>query len=236
MRPPGCSASPWPALSWARRPAPGSPGPLADRYGRIVVMKMAAAMFFVSSIGYGPRLGHRGLERIPCLGRHCHRRRQRDCAGLYRRSVACLLSRTSRLASATGDRRRHLCRTAVRLCAGPRGRRRRKAIVVRIAGLALDVHCCDCSFRCLCLSRQHDPGIAALSRSQETTGRGGRVLRGFVGNRPPVEQKDPRDRAERRRPNESAASAIWPGPPSAFSRSYGPASCCRHSSNSSASM
>src|ERR1700740_2873149 len=28
-------------------------GPLADRYGRIVVMKIAAAIFFVSSIGTG---------------------------------------------------------------------------------------------------------------------------------------------------------------------------------------
>ena len=40
-------------------------GPLADRYGRIAVMKIAAAIFFRQLDRDGSRLGYRGFEPVP---------------------------------------------------------------------------------------------------------------------------------------------------------------------------
>ena len=53
VRPPGCSALRSPARCLGSAIGAWFAGPLADRHGRIAVMKIAAAIFFVSSIGTG---------------------------------------------------------------------------------------------------------------------------------------------------------------------------------------
>jgi len=86
-------------------------GPLADRYGRIVVMKIAAAIFFASSIGTGLAWDIAALSIFRFLGGiavcgECNR------PGLYRRGVAGLIPGTSWLPSAARYRHRYLRRAA----------------------------------------------------------------------------------------------------------------------------
>ena len=164
-------------------------GPLADRYGRIAVMKIAAAIFFASSIGTGLAWDIVALSVFRFLGGTAIGAASviapAYIAEVSPASYRGRLGSLQQLAIVTGIFVALLCDYALATA----GRRSRKAVVVRTAGLALDVHCRGHSVRHLCLPRRHDPGIAALSGPQEAIRRSGRRTRRFVGNWPPVEEK-----------------------------------------------
>ena len=88
----------------------------------------------------GSGLRHVGLLGVALPRRHRRRRRERHRAGLHRRGGARADAGTARFPPAAGDRRRHLRRLlGVNDVIAARGRLARGPVLVRRAGVALDV-------------------------------------------------------------------------------------------------
>ena len=113
-------------------------GRLADKIGRIAVMKIAALLFLISAIGAGlsvqlrghqrrllPRTAQRCLDAggVPDHRRHRRRRGLRHRADVHRGDLAAAHPRAARLAATAGDRDGHLPVAGDRLSAGAFGRR-----------------------------------------------------------------------------------------------------------------
>ena len=114
-------------------------GPLADRYGRVQTMRVAAALLRDQRGGRGLRLRRVGPDPVARRGRHRRGRRFGDRADLHRRSLAGARARPARFAAAAGDRAGHLRLAAQRRLAGERRGWRVAAAVVRAWRVALDV-------------------------------------------------------------------------------------------------
>ena len=130
-------------------------GRLADKIGRLAVMKIAALLFLISAIGAGlsynfvgtnddhlPWTAERRLDAggLPDHRRHRRRRGLRHRADVHRGNLAAAHPRAARLAATVGDRDGHLPVAGDRLRAGGIGRWFRRSVVAGAGGLALDVH------------------------------------------------------------------------------------------------
>jgi MFS family permease len=140
-------------------------GPLADRYGRIAVMEIAAAIFLVSSIGTGLAWNIGALSVFRFFGGAAI-----GAASVIAPAYIAEVSPASyrgrfgslqQLAIVTGIFVALLSDYALASAAGGAEE------PLWFGMQALDVHCRSRSVRHLCHSRQHDSGIAALSGSQE---------------------------------------------------------------------
>ena len=107
-------------------------GRIADHIGRLMVMRIAAILFFVAALGTGlaPNLCDAG--GLPDRRRPRCRYRLGDRAGVHRRDRAGEAARPTRLAAATRHRHRHLHLAAGRL----HHRRRWPAVPARTGGWA----------------------------------------------------------------------------------------------------
>ena len=152
-------------------------GRLADRIGRLRVMKIAALLFFISAIGAGlpttswaATTTYWAAERrldaggLPDHRRHRRRRGLRHRADVHRGDLAAAHPRAARLAAAAGDRVGHLPVAGDRLPAGATGRRVRRRAVAGAGGLAMDVPRDGGARDRLRCAGLHHSRVAALSR------------------------------------------------------------------------
>ena len=210
-------------------------GRIADKIGRIAVMKIAAVLFFISAIGTG--FAPEVWTVVVFRDRRRHRRRRRlgDRARLHRRDLAAAHPRPAGLAAAAGDRVRHLpvVRHQLRCLQTIAGGAERGA-VARARGVALDVPGDGDARRRLRLAGVHHPGVAALSGCQPQDSGGAQGAHHAARREEPRDhhRPDPGDAGAR---GQAVAGGTCASRPAASTASSGSASGCRSSSSSSAS-
>src|SRR5271166_181492 len=140
-------------------------GRLADKLGRLAVMKIAALLFLISAIGTGlaPSVGG---GPVPDHWRDRRRGGLRDRARLHRGNLAAAHTGTPRLTAAACDRVGNLSVAGDRLGARAPGRRVAGGPVVWSAGMALDVHRDGRAGHRVRGAGLYDPRITALSRCE----------------------------------------------------------------------
>ena len=127
-------------------------GRVADRFGRLKVMWLAAVMFLISALGAGLGGHTRVADRVPGdrWGRCRHGLGDRPC--VYRRDRTGAHARSTRIGAAAGDRAGHLHRAAGRLRARDGGGRLRtrvwRSAWRRGAGCSWRWRCRPCSTAC----------------------------------------------------------------------------------------
>ena len=114
-------------------------GRIADRYGRIRVMLIAAVLFIVSAIGCASRVQRLGPVVLARRRRPRRGRGIRHRSRLHRGGLAAGVPRPPRLTAAARDRLGHLRRAAQRRGDRGGGRHRDRAVAAGPRGLAVDV-------------------------------------------------------------------------------------------------
>ena len=151
-------------------------GRIADRYGRIRVMLIAAALFIVSAIGCAPRVQRLGSVVLARRRRPRRRRGIRDRSRVHRRGLAARVPRPARLAAAARDRHRassSRCSATRRSSRQPARRRRRGCWAWRRgAGCSSSRSCPPLLYGALALTIPESPRYL-IARGEMTEGQGG---------------------------------------------------------------